>query len=166
MAQHPQRDPGVHERGGRVDEGGDPEERGRQVGVGRRGGVQAVDVGAQQPGLRGPAALDPGKRQVAADRQLPRRVDDPGDLPVERRGLWWTSAAKLIPESQRLEGRDGHALPVDRVEAAEPVAHHEEPLGKPRKPFVATADTGREPERHRVGERHGGGDGVVDVGLR
>ena len=91
------------------------------------------------------------------------------DVPVERAGLGRAPAAESVAQEsvaqgQRLEGCDGHVLPVDRVEPAERVTKHGEPLGENREPFIATPDAGRKPEPYRVVEGLVGGDAVVDIG--
>ncbi|HUN30570.1 MAG TPA: hypothetical protein VMU95_01015 [Trebonia sp.] len=60
-----------------------------------------------------------------------------------------------LTERQRLQGGNGHALGIDRVEAAQGVTHDEQPGWHPVEPLVVPPDAGREPHLGRVVQRLG-----------
>ena len=61
-------------------------------------------------------------------------------------------------------GRDSHALPVDRVEAADAVAEHDQSLGEAGQPFVVSSPAGGKPVGDRIVDRLGLANRFVDVG--
>jgi hypothetical protein len=85
--QHAQGDAGTQQRLGWRDQPGDPEEGGGEVGVVGGGGVEAGQVGADQPDLEGSASLDAGEDQVAAGRHVPRHIHHAGEVAEPAAGL-------------------------------------------------------------------------------
>ena len=128
------------------------------------GGVEPGDVGADQPGLEGSPALDAGE-----DRSPPAAMSHGTSTTRarsrnKRRGCRLDAPLEMAAQRERLQRGHAHALPVDRVEAAHRVAHHEQPVREAAQSLVAVPDAGREAEGDRVVERLGVADGLVDVG--
>ncbi len=69
-----------------------------------------------------------------------------------------------VGEGAAFEGGDGHALSVNRIEAAEGIAHGEQAFGEDWKLFETAAEAVREAGGAGFIERLGLRDHVVDVG--
>src|SRR5215213_2461755 len=108
----------------------------------RGGGMQPGQVGADQPDLEGSMALDAGEDQVAAGRDVPWHVDQAAEVAEERAWLRLGAALQVAAQAERLEGGHAHALAVDRVEAGDRVAHHQQAVREAVQSFVAVPDAG------------------------
>ena len=88
--------------------------------------VEAGEVGAHQPALAGPAPLYLWEQEVPPGRHLPRDVDDTGEVAVPAAGLRLDAWREVAAQGERVERGHGHALAVDRVEAAERITRHQQ----------------------------------------
>src|SRR5207247_2094178 len=100
-----------------------------------------------------------GDGQVGAGGQLPGGGDWLGGGPEEPAGQFRLAAGQAVAQRGGLQRGDRHALPVDRVEAADRVPDGQQSGGEVAQPFVAPPQVGREPvgadvtERFRVADR-------------
>ena len=81
-----------------------------------------------------------------------------------RAGTSGDAGREVVAQRECLQRGDGHALPVDRVEAADRVADDEEAVREASHPLVAAPDVRLESVRRRAVDRLGGADRVVEVG--
>jgi hypothetical protein len=73
------------------------------------------------------------------------------------------AAGEAVAQRGCLQGGYRHALPVDRVEAADRVPDDQKPGGELAQPLVAPPQAGREPVGADLGERFGVADRGEDV---
>jgi hypothetical protein len=74
--------------------------------------------------------------------------------------------AQVALQDERLQRGHRHALAVDGIGAAQAVADRQESLGQASEPLVSTPHAGGKAERHRIVERLGVLDRVVDIAGR
>ena len=137
----PSGDRRAQQASGWIDEAGHADERGCQIGVLSGGGVEAADVAAEQSLTRRGTSRHTGQGEVGAGDHLPRRFDDGGEFVVEPPRSESSMAAEVAAEGDGALGGEGHALAVDRVEAAEAVTEAGEAVGDVR--GVVRSDVGR-----------------------
>jgi hypothetical protein len=82
--------------------------------------------------------------QVAAGRDVPWHVHQAAEVAEERAWLWLRAALQVAAPAESLEGGHAHALAVDRVEAGDRVAHHQQAVREAVQLFVAMPDAGWE----------------------
>jgi hypothetical protein len=127
----------------------------------------AIDVAVEKTGAERLLSLGVRVREVAANSDRPRGVHDPGGVPEVLLGEGSAHGAVAVEstgEGVGLLGRRGHALAVDRVEAAYRVAEEHPPERVAPQPFDVTALIGGEAVRHRLADCFLVGDEVGDDG--
>jgi hypothetical protein len=155
----------VQQAGWWIEHPEDAEEGSRHVFVVLGDGQQAVEVAADESVWQRCLRGDFGKRAVGARRQFPGVLDrSVGSLEVTSRDLV-VAVLQAARESFCLQGGDCHALPVDRVEAADRVADDQQRVGDAPQAFVAAAYTGGIGVGRDLVERFGLFDRGMDVSV-
>jgi hypothetical protein len=124
--------------------------------------VQPLEVGVHRPHLGGAPALHAREAQVRADGDVPGAVHDPGGRAEEVAGEVLGAVGQARPEPERLEGGHGHPLAVHRVEVGERVTDDEVAAREAAQPLVPAPAAHRDPEAHRLRQRLGVADHLVD----
>lgn len=88
--------------------------------------------------------LHPREGQVGADGDLPRHLDDAGEILGEARGVGLGRRRQVPARRQRLQCGHAHALAVDGVGAADGVSRDDQPAGTAGQAVVAVSDAGGE----------------------
>ncbi len=129
-----------------------------------RGDLHPFRVRAHQPVTQAAPPLDAGIAQIGSVGHVPRNVHEAAGLPVETGRQIRAGGPQAVPQRPRLLGRHGHSLGVERVEAAYRVTDDEESGGRILHPLVVSPQRTGETVGHRVAQRLGRRDQVVDVG--
>jgi hypothetical protein len=162
--EHAQHDGRAQQCRGRIDQAGHPHERPRQLRITDGRGLKPAHVRVRYTPPRRARTRDLGQGQVGAQRELPRHIDRARDRAQHAAAARQHTGPNVVAQRERLQRRDGHALPVDRVEAADCVAEHEEAVRESPQALVAAPDVRREAEPDGVVERLCGCDRLAKIG--
>ncbi len=103
---------------------------------------QPLRVRVRHPPYQRAVTLDLGQGEIAAHRHVPGLPDNvPRDAEESARKLL-PSAFQAASQLDRLECRDRHPLPVERVETADRIADHEKSVRERREALVSAAPVG------------------------
>ena len=109
---------------------------------------------------------DSGYAEIVSCGRTPGYVDNLRRVCEESPSQISGVRAQGLVEFDRLQSRDGHALPVYRIKAADRVSKNEISFWKPIHGFVAVSHTGRETSPLTLIDRLRLGNDVIDVGGR
>jgi hypothetical protein len=133
------------QRLGRRDQASDLNKGAGEPGVVDGGGMEPAKVGVDRPDTQSAIALDAGEDQVAAnDDGPPRHIHHAGGVPEHPAWLRRDAALEVAAQGERLDRGHAHTLPVDRVEAGDRGAHHQQAVREAGQPLIAVPDAGRE----------------------
>src|SRR5262245_62200337 len=108
----------------------------------------ALHVAAQDAEARRAAAFDLGIAIILTRGDRPGAGDDARGLAEEARREVAIAGGEAAIEGAGLGKRDGHALTVDRIEAAEGIADDQKARRKILQRFIVAMTVGREPVAH------------------
>jgi hypothetical protein len=160
-AKNPDGEARAQQRGRRINRASNSEEGNGSVGIVGRQRQEPVRVRIEDSNLYGAPAFDGGQGEIGAGGHQPRRISDSGGGSVRAAGQIWGVVSQAVAKCVGLEGGDGHALPVDGVEAAHRVADQQEAVREAALLLVAPPYVGGESERDRVVDRLAGVDDVT-----
>src|SRR5580704_5530580 len=129
---YPQRHARFEQRRRRLHEVRDLQKPGGQHGVPLRRAIEFLQVPVDEPYLSGSRTLDRGMLQIAADRDLPRHVDESARRLEEAAGYPLRAGREAVAQREGFHAGDRHALTIDRIEAAQRVAKREKTFGEAR----------------------------------
>src|SRR5215813_15616701 len=146
----------------------DLNESARRLKVTQRRVMYSRDIPVNQTCAQRLIALNTGKAEIFTGSHSPRRIYHFRRAPKEGtrhaiRGLPRTRLLQTTIKRLGFQRADGHALRIDRIEAANRIAHYHVAFGKARHPFVVTAQIRWDSIRREISQRLGSADDSIDI---